>query len=607
MNINKFITRQAISWVFVALSASSACFFVTGAYAFERLIAKSQQSKIQHVSGEVLVKFKEGTSDTTSTNIVQSLGHKKIKRLNHSVVQVNLKNGQSVEQAITIYQSDPNVVYAQPNFLYKPEAIPNDTDYGKLWGLKNNGQIVTGGPYNTNNPGIAGMDMDIEAAWDNITDCSSIIVAVLDTGVNYTHTDLAVNMWDGGASYPNHGWDFLDDDNDPMPSDGSSHGTHVAGIIGAAGNNAKGTTGICWNAELMALRAGDDNGLSTSSIIQGVDFAVANGAKIINMSFGSYAFDQLEYDAINDARNNGVLVVTAAGNDSNDNDTSLHYPSSFNLDNIIAVAAMDQAYELATFSNFGSTTVDVGAPGVNILAPIPGPTYSDDFTSGWTMTGGWSYDQCDYGSGPVDMLVNPSDWCTFGYYSNNANDHAYKQFNLSGLLGAGISYAAFIDTEYAYDFFRIAYKGGGGDPFVGGTLLLDLTGSTFNIADTFDHDLSSCLTATCSFGFQLESDSSITDYGVGILDFELKTAELNSNNYEASDGTSFAAPHVAGLAAMIWAYNPDYTYLDVAASIESGGDTVAALAGITTAGKAVDAMGSLRYINPPTGVTASVQ
>lgn len=608
MKIYKLITLQTTSKIFISLTTIAALFFAAEILADERVFAEPQKAQVRYVPGEVLVKFKEDTPDTTPALIVKSFGHEKLKELNRRVVQVKLKSGQSVEAAIAAYQSDPNVAHVQPNYLYKLSAIPNDTHYGELWGLKNNEQTVTDGPYPTNNPGIIGMDMGLEAAWDHITDCSSVIVAVLDTGINYTHTDLAANMWDGGASYPNHGWDYVDDDNDPISSDGESHGTHVAGTIGAAGNNARGITGVCWEAELMALRAGDENGfITTSRISQGVDFALANGARVINMSFAGYAFDPVVYDVISDARNNAVLIVASASNYAIDNDQTPAFPCSFDLDNIICVAAVDQAYELATFSNYGSTTVDVGAPGVNIWSAVAGQTYSDDFSSGWTMTGGWAYDQCDFGYGPYDMLVNPSDWCTAGTYANDADDRAYKQFDLSGLLGAGVRHWAFIDTEKGYDFFRVAYKIGGGDPFVDGVLLVDGSGSTGNEALRFDHDLSRCRIATCSFGFQLESNVSITDRGVGILVFELKTAELNSNSYKPICGTSCAAPHVVGLVAMIWAYNPDYTYLDVAVSVKNGGDAVPALAGITTTGKAVDAMGSLRYINPPTGVTASIQ
>ena len=608
MKIYKLITLQTTSKIFISLTTIAALFFAAEILADERVFAEPQKAQVRYVPGEVLVKFKEDTPDTTPVIMMQSFGHEKLKELNRRVVQVKLKSGQSVEAAIAAYQSDPNVAHVQPNYLYKLSAIPNDTLYGELWGLKNNEQTVTDGSYPTNNPGIIGMDMGLEAAWEHITDCSSVIVAVLDSGINYTHTDLAANMWDGGLSYPNHGWDSVDNDNDPIPSDGNSHGTHVAGTIGAVGNNANGTTGICWNAELMALRASDKNGyIPTTRIFQGVDFALANGVKIINMSFAGNSFDSIIYDAINEMRDSGVLVVAAASNEEEDNDQTPAYPCSFDLDNIVCVAAVDQAYKLAAFSNYGSTTVDVGAPGVNIWSAVAGPTYSDDFSSGWTMTGNWAYDVCDFGAGPRDMLVNPSDWCTLGQYPNDVDDRAYKQFDLSGLLGAGVRHWAFIDTVLGYDFFRVAYKIGGGDPFTNGTQLLERSGSTQSESRLFDHDLSGCLTATCSFGFQLESSPVITDRGVGILDFELKTVEENSNSYAPMCGTSCAAPHVAGLAAMIWAYNPDYTYLDVVASIKNGGDAVPALAGKTSTGKAVDAMGSLRYIKPPTGVTASIQ
>src|SRR5208283_3029626 len=146
-------------------------------------------------------------------------------------------------EALAAYRDDPNVEYVQPNYIYHTTVAPDDTQYGQLWAFRNTGQTVNatiqgeGWIYPTNNPGTAGYDIDIEPAWDHITDCSSVVVAVIDTGINYTQEDLAINMWNGGAAYPNHGWNYVNGNNNPMDMNG--HGTHVAGIIGAAGNNAR--------------------------------------------------------------------------------------------------------------------------------------------------------------------------------------------------------------------------------------------------------------------------------------------------------------------------------------------------------------------------------
>ncbi len=189
----------------------------------------------------------------------------------------------------------------------------------------------------------------MEAAWDRITDCRSVVIAVIDSGVNYTHQDLAANMWDGSAAgFPNHGYDFGDNDNDPMPApdDGSGHGTHVAGTIGAVGNNSLGTTGVCWQAKIMAIRARSSIGGYTSvSLMQSIDFAVSNGAKVINMSLGGPNPDPAVEGAIANARNNKVIVVIAAGNgDSNgigvNNDTTPAWPCNSSQDNVLCAAAL---------------------------------------------------------------------------------------------------------------------------------------------------------------------------------------------------------------------------------------------------------------------------
>lgn len=567
-----------------------------------------------YVEDELLVKFKPHVAGQLKVQAIERHGGRDIRELSpNGYVHVKLRPGTGVSRGMTLYKADPNIEAVQPNYIYHFLAEPNDTQYGQMWGFKNTGQSISSASYPSNNPGVAGQDMDMEVAWDHVTDCNSIIVAVLDSGVNYTHQDLAANMWDGtAAGYPNHGFDFADNDNDPMPQDAFGHGTHVAGTIGAVGNNNLGTTGVCWKAKIMALRVLSANGGTTAAITQGVNFAVTHGAKVINMSLSGSTFDPLFNDEITNARNNGVIVVVAAGNEANNNDVaSTVYPCNFSQDNLICVAALDQAYALATFSNFGAMSVDVGAPGVNAKSAWPGTTITDDFTSGWTLTGAFTAVSCDLdGPGPVApfrMLVNPANWCAFGTYANNANDIAYKTFDLSSASHARLSFLYFYDTQLNFDFAGTAYISTGGNPFGGGGVVTETSGTTNNIAVEGSADLNSCRTATCSVGFRLRSDAAITDFGVGILGFEIDTVQSNSNVYRVLNGTSMASPHVAGLAALIWSYNPGYTYSDVVNSVKNGGESITALAGRTTTGRAANAMGSLRFINPPSGVAAVIQ
>jgi len=565
----------------------------------------------QYVPGEVLVKFKPAVIAQERTASVAALGHTVLAHLEQpGWVHVKLGAGQSVTEALVVYQNDPNVEYAQPNYIYHATAAPNDTQYGQLWAFKNTGQIVTTGTYAPTS-GTTGDDMNIEPAWDHITDCNGVVVAVVDSGVNYNQEDLAANMWNGGVSFPNHGYDYVDNDNDPMDLNG--HGTHVAGIIGAAGNNGKGTTGVCWKASIMAVRVLNAmNRGTTANISQAVNFAVTHSAKVINMSIGGIgAFDQIFSDAITNAQTNDVVVIVAAGNETSNNDISAVYPCNFTQPNLVCVAALDQNYALASFSNWGATSVDVGAPGTNILSAWAGAetTITDNFNTGsalnWTTTGGWAYSQLTLSGNPIDALVDPGTFPS-GTYGNSADNRVYKTFNLSGSNAATLSFLAEVAVQPG-DSLNLNYRNSVGDPFAGGVQLPGGSGSTGGGVVPFTFDLSPCISATCSVGFQLLTDASVTDQGVGIVAFSIQMLQLNTTTYNTIDGTSMASPQVAGLAAMLRAYNPQYTYADTVNAIKNGGRPVAALDGKTTTGKAVDVMSSLAYINPPTGLTATVQ
>jgi subtilisin family serine protease len=273
----------------------------------------------------------------------------------------------------------------EPDRVITASALPNDPSFSRLYGLNNTGQ--TGG--------LADADIDAAEAWDVTTGSRSVVVSVIDTGVDYRHPDLAANVWtnprevagdrldNDGNGYVDdvHGWDFANNDADPFDDQG--HGTHVAGTIGAAGNNGTGVTGVNWQVSIMALKFLDASGSgTTSAAIAAINYATKMrrdfGVNIVatNNSWGGGGFSSSLQNAINAGGSAGILFVAAAGNDGLNNDSTPSYPASYTSSSIIAVAATDSSNRLASFSNYGATSVDVAAPGVGILSTTPNNTYS---------------------------------------------------------------------------------------------------------------------------------------------------------------------------------------------------------------------------------------
>ncbi len=237
--------------------------------------------------------------------------------------------GETVTGLIAKYQRSGLVAFAEPDFMGRVFATPNDPKFldGTLWGLNNTGQ----------NSGTAGADIDAPEAWDVLTSASNIVVAVLDTGVRYTHEDLAANMWvnpnDGG-----HRTNALAGTNDPSDENGTGHGTMVAGILGAVGNNGKGVTGVAWQVQIMACKCFNNFGVGTiSSAVACLDYARANGARIINASWG-FTNSLALSNAFESVRSAGIIVVAAAGNSSTNIDVNPTYPASYDFDNVVSVA-----------------------------------------------------------------------------------------------------------------------------------------------------------------------------------------------------------------------------------------------------------------------------
>ena len=383
--------RKTTLWLFALVALSPA---LTGA---------QSKARPTHVPGEVLVRFTDTDAERTLSPAIAAMGRATTGN-RRGVRRIRLDPTTPVAQAVTYLRGLDGIELVQPNYLYYPAILPNDPGLGQQWAAQNSAQTVTqitSPLYTTNNPGQSGADMGLEQAWDVQTDCRGVVVAVIDSGVDHAHADLAGAMWDGTPTYPNHGWDFVDNDADPVPDlrvAEDDHGTHVAGILGAVGNNATGTSGICWNAEIMAIRAGGFlSGLATADVIASIEFAVDNGASLLNLSFGGeLPFDILFSNAIDYARAAGVLVIAAAGNGGFDglgDDTdgggddgdpaTRYYPCAFPQDNLVCIAASDQAHQATTFTNTGSLSVDTAAPGTNILSA----TYFDvlDVKTGTSM------------------------------------------------------------------------------------------------------------------------------------------------------------------------------------------------------------------------------
>ena len=322
----------------------------------------------------LLVQFRD--TNAANASIGQSIAGTRIdsQLTTDGWYSVSVPTGTSMQQALAFWQSHPNVAIVTPDFELTTQSIPNDPSFGSLWGLSNNGS----------QGGLLNADINIEPAWALGT-ATSIVTAVIDTGVDYTHPDLASNIWtntdevagngidDDGNGFVDdvRGWDFVNNDSDPMDDNG--HGTHVAGTIGAVGNNGIGVTGVAWTASIMPLKFLDQSGSgSLSDAIKAIQYARVNGAKIINASWGGGGFSSALQSAISQFITSGGLFVAAAGNEATNNDVTPSYPA--NYQGVISVGASTRTDTRASFSNYG-TSVDVFAPGQSILSTLPGNRY----------------------------------------------------------------------------------------------------------------------------------------------------------------------------------------------------------------------------------------
>jgi serine protease len=352
----------------------------------------SGRSLPKYAPGRVLVKFRSSASLTRRSQIHALLGTRTLRRFTtvEGLELTALPDNLSVRRAIRAFRQRPEVEYAEPDYIVHAIGTPDDSLFPQMWNLLNTGQ----------NGGTTGADIGATSAWNFSTGSQSVVVAVIDSGIDYTHPDLQANVWSAPSSFSNvengvtitcdpgvHGINVVNRTCDPM--DDFGHGTHVSGTIGAAGNNALGVVGVNWNVQLIGCKFLDANGGGQDSdAITCLDYVAAlksQGVNIVatNNSWGGGLYSQALTDAIQAQQKAGILFVAAAGNDFGDNDVNPTYPANTALPNVISVAATTDTDALATFSNIGKHTVHIGAPGQQILSTLPGNTYGTD--SGTSM------------------------------------------------------------------------------------------------------------------------------------------------------------------------------------------------------------------------------
>jgi len=392
----------------------------------------------RYARDRIIVRYRAGTPKTAIAAHAARFRTRQLRRLRSAGARVlQLPQGTTVDDVIEQYRADPNVIYAvRDHILTISQTFPDDEEFSACWGLHNEGQTF----------GSPDADIDAPEAWDLRTGAPGVIVAIIDTGVYYGHEDLAGNMWHNPAEIPGNGVDddgngFIDDyygynfcslgdgrGSDPMDAHG--HGTHLAGIIGAVGNNGKGVCGVAWDIQIMALRFMDSSGMGyESDAAAAVDYAVMMGAQVLNNSYGGPDYSEPLLASIQAAYAAGVMFVAAAGNEGMDNDVIPSYPCNYDVPNIISVAATDNMDQITWFSNYGVTTVDVGAPGDGIYSTSIDGSYL--FMSGTSMS-------APYVSGVSAMVKAHEPGLTFEEWRNRVIWTGDPQETLEGMTVTGL-------------------------------------------------------------------------------------------------------------------------------------------------------------------------
>ena len=355
---------------------------------------------VRSVPGEIIVKFKPGVSvgNFFNNKILNTFGltSKREIKLSYQVLNViSVGSEKSFQSALTTLKNNPDIIYAEPNFIYSIALMPkveieantkrlekspfmdltseatDDPSFGKLWGIKNTGSNEPQGK-----AGVEGADVNALKAWDITTGSHAVRIAVIDTGIDYTHPDLIGNV------DSEHGFNFVNNTKDAMDDHG--HGTHCAGTIGAIHNNKIGVAGVMSDVTIIPIKFLDSSGSgSLEAAIKAIDYATELNVDLMSNSWGGGGRSEALFEAIKRASDKGIIFTAAAGNSSTNNDTEPSYPASYESPNIVSVAALTAQNDLAYFSSYGRSSVHIAAPGHNILSTVKGGGY--EIMSGTSM------------------------------------------------------------------------------------------------------------------------------------------------------------------------------------------------------------------------------
>jgi len=639
-----------------------------------------QGTKPAYVEGEVIVKFQPVLESAQTNSIRANLGLRTTQHFSLTGGEVaKIENGVSVPDMVRELSKNPNVLYAQPNYLYYPRVLPNDTYFNNLWGHHNTGQAVNGQP-----AGTIDIDIDAPEAWDISMGSSSVIVAIIDEGVDINHPDLAGNIWTnpGESANPNdgidndlngkiddvNGWDFYNNDKTVFdPEDKDQHGTHIAGTIAGVANNTAGIAGVAPNVKIMSLKFMGPNGGSTSNAIAAIQYATAKGAKISNNSWGFSGTDLALRDAINVS---GQVFVAAAGNGGIDgigdnNDVYPDSPSGLDSPNIISVAAVYNQGGLASFSNYGLTTVDVGSPGVDIysLKPVY-PAMGAAVQIYDPVNGGYKAVHFGFGLEDITNVTNRAsvmqralnflDTTTSTPIllvdddNSNAGSPDYLSQIQAALAGynvtstftagndingplaatmAGKTVIWFTGDAYgsvtnaaltANDLMNLkAFLDGGGRLLLIGEDIAqgnELDGLfTLYMEEKVIKDFTPSTTVTDTvYGYTYALPASpdrdtLVPTGISTRMYNYAASDP-ATSYQYLNGTSMAAPHVAGVAALMLSVNPSLTFTQINNLLKQTVDPLASLSGKTVTGGMVNAYKAVlaaKIPATPPGLTAS--
>jgi subtilisin family serine protease len=618
---------------------------------------KGQKRKTQ--KDEIIVKFKPNAQAST---IKDKLALKTVKKLGSIGAEViKVPAGKSADSLIAALKADPSVLYAQPNYIYYPDSLPNDARFTNLWGLHNTGQFTDYVP---------DMDIDLPEALEHFNASATrneLVVAVIDTGIDINHPDLQDKIWTNPNEVPGNGvdddrngyvddvngWDFFNFDNTVYdPNNFDHHGTHVAGTIAAATNNSIGVAGIAPNVKIMPLKFLGPDGGSTEDAILAVEYAAKMGVKITNNSWGGGAYDQALHDAI---QNSNSLFIAAAGNDSLDNDEYSHYPASYELDNVLSIAALNGYGELADFSNFGAYSVDMAAPGDYIESTVPkmeefgaaaqidNGTYKvifngfgfesitdstqqvDAFKKAMTYLGATTTSsillvQDDESDNPFynNYLATYEDLLTGAGFPNfttqqiltDKNGPSASQLNQYDIViwFSGDAYGAINPTLTSADTTALtSYLNAGGNLLLSGQdLLWRNTESSFvlytlglQVVAEQERTSITGVEGTIYAGLSAEINGA---YYADLLFSNSSSTTVNvlypadanyDNAYAFNGGTSMATPHVSGVAALMYGLKPELSPVEAKNILMQSGDSLETLNGTMVSGKTLNAYNAL--------------